>query len=172
MKRWPKVLGVLAVLYLLVVSCLFFALSQRQSVFLQQGQTVQGKVVGFGHPSSSGAGPFHASIPTSANRVAVVAYTTDGGATRLITSNPYSRSKAYTLGQPVTLVIHHAADPSEEVAVIKDHNETGLRVLPYVFLAAALLLAWYLGLHRYPGMLRRRHQLRAGRPTPAAELPA
>lgn len=162
----------LAVVYLLVVSCLYFALVQRHAVFLQHGQTVQGQVVGFGHASNSGPGPFHGSVPSSGDRIAIIAYTLDG-TTHAVTSNPYSMSRTYSIGQKVTLVVHRSSDPTEDVVIVKDHTQTGIRAMPYVFLAAALILAWYFGVYRHPGWLRGRRRIGGGRgKNLAGELPA
>jgi hypothetical protein len=169
-KGWRKILAVSAVFYLLVVTCLFFALAQRTSTFLQHGQTIEGKVVAIGHASNSGSGPFRGTVPTSAHRIATISYTLDG-VTDTVTSNPYSMSRTYTIGQPVTLVVHRSSDPSEQVVIVKDRAQAGIRAVPYLFLAAALILAWYFGAHRYPGALRGRRRI-DGRRDSAKQLPA
>lgn len=170
MKNWRKILAVLAVVYLLVVACLYFALAQRTTTFLQHGQTIQGKVIGFSHASNSGPAPFRGTVPSSAHRLAIISYTLDGG-TSTVTSNPYSMSRTYTIGQPVTLVVHRSADPTEQVVIVKDRSQAGVRAMPYVFLAAALILAWYFGVHRHPGGLRGRRRI-GGRDASAKQLPA
>lgn len=170
MKSWRKVLAVLAVVYLLVVACLYFALAQRTTTFLQHGQTIQGKVTGFGHVSGNGAGPFRGAVPSSAHRIAIISYTLDG-VTDTVTSNPYSMSRTYTIGQPVTLVVHHSSDPTERVVIVKDRAQTGIKIVPYLFLAAALALAWYFGVHRRPDSLRGRRRI-GGRDASTKQLPA
>ncbi len=147
----------LGVAYLLAVSCLYFALGQRYDAFLRHGDTVVGTVVGFRHAPSSESGPLHSSVPSSGSRIAVIKYTQDG-VKHTVTSNPYSRSQTYALGQKVHLVIHqgHTGDPSDDVVAVKDHNQTGLKAMPYAFLAAAVALAWFLAVHLHPGVLKRR----------------
>lgn len=156
MTKWRSVLAVLGVVYLLTVSCLFFILGHRYDMFQRHGDTVQGTVVGFRHAPSVGSGPLHLVSQPSGDRLAVIEYQRDGR-TRTVTSNPYTRASSYTLGQKVTLVLDRSQDSdiNSEVVAVKDHNQTRLKMMPYVFLAVALGLAWYLGIS-HPGILRRR----------------
>ena len=65
--------------------------------------------------------------------------------TDTVPSNPYRNVRKYQVGQQVDLVVRSTSgNPEDAIVAVRDHTILGLRLVPWGFLACAVLMAaWF-----------------------------
>ena len=103
---------------------------------------------------------------TEGGNVAIIKYTYDG-VTDTVPSNPYRNVKKYQVGQQVDLVIRSTpGHPEDAIVAVRDNTILCLRLVPWGFLACAVLMAaWF---WRDSLRSQRRRRTTSHRQTPAA----
>ena len=81
---------------------------------------------------------------TEGGNVAAIKYTYHG-VTDTVPSNPYRNVRKYQVGQQVDLVVRSTSgNPEDAIVAVRDHTILGLRLVPWGFLACAVLMAaWF-----------------------------
>lgn len=156
MSKLNRILAALGVVYLLTVGGLYLALNARNEEFHRNGETITGTVVRIEQIERGTWGPWRSLMHDSGRNVAVISYT-NGSATDHTTSNPYRGAK-YQVGEKVPLVIYHSASgkPADDIVAVKDRTLLALRILPWAFIAAGLVAAWYFAVRTHPELFSRR----------------
>ncbi|MSS44730.1 hypothetical protein FYJ43_01355 [Cutibacterium sp. WCA-380-WT-3A] len=154
--KFKRVMALLGVIYLATVGCLYLALADRSDTFIRDGHVIQGTVeaVYYHHPVSTGATRYltHA----EGGNVALISYSYNGVSAKT-TSNPYRDAKKYHVGQKVDLVIQAAPNqPHGTIVTVRDHTILGMHVIPWGFLASAVVMAAWFGRDYLTSRRRRR----------------
>jgi hypothetical protein len=163
--KFKRVMALLGVIYLATVGCLYLVLADRSDKFIRDGQIVQGTVeaVYLHHSVSTGATRYL--MHAEGGNVALISYTYDG-TTDTISSNPYRDAKKYHVGQKVDLVIQATpGHPDEAIVTVRDHTILGMRLIPWGFLASAVIMTAWFGRDYLKS--KRRHRVGGQRRTPA-----
>lgn len=155
--KFKRIMAVLGVVYLAAVACLYLALAARNDNFIRNGEEIRGTVTKVEIHDHTNTGVTRNLMHAEGDNIAIITYTKDGRTTS-IASNPYRDRNKYKVGQQVPLVIHHDSDhPDQDVATVRDHTLLGLRLIPWGFLAAAVVSAWWFARRLFlPGSPRQR----------------
>ena len=142
--KFKRVMALLGVIYLATVGGLYLVLADRSDDFIHDGQIIQGTVtaVYLHHSVSTGATRYL--MHAEGGHVALISYTYDG-VTDTVSSNPYRDVKKYHVGQKVDLVIQATPSrPDDAIVTVRDHTILGMRLIPWGFLASAIVMtAWF-----------------------------
>lgn len=164
--KFKRVMALLGVIYLVTVGGLYFVLADRSDNFIHDGQIIQGTVTAVYSHRSVSTGATKYLMHAEGGNVALISYTYDG-ATDTVWSNPYRDIKKYHVGQKVDLVIRATPNhPDDAIVTVRDHTILGLRLIPWGFLASAVIMTAWFGRDYWRS--KRRRRLGDQRHTPAA----
>ncbi|MCO6660428.1 hypothetical protein KJZ00_06615 [Cutibacterium avidum] len=142
--KFKRVMALLGVIYLTTVGCLYLVLAERSDDFIRNSQVIQGTVtaVYLHDPVNTGATRYL--MHTEGGNVAAIKYTYHG-VTDTVPSNPYRNVRKYQVGQQVDLVVRSTSgNPEDAIVAVRDRTILGLRLVPWGFLACAVLMAaWF-----------------------------
>ncbi|WCC80017.1 hypothetical protein O6R08_00115 [Cutibacterium equinum] len=163
---FKRAMAVLGVVYLVIVGCLYFVLADRSDKFLRDGQVIEGTVQDIHYQHSANTGATRYLMHAESGHVAVISYTYNGKSS-VVRSNPYRDARKYRVGQKVDLVIQEA-HPHDNVVMVRDHTILGMHVIPWAFLASAVVMTAWFWRDYLVSRRRRRRRMVSHRQTPSA----